>query len=44
MRDTRGLADPLTLNKVLEDALGVKLDDLNNVSHSKGKKSKKKGQ
>ncbi|KAI9277745.1 glutamyl-tRNA amidotransferase B subunit [Umbelopsis sp. AD052] len=44
MGKTRGLADPVTLNKMMEQALGVKLDDLNNVSHSKGKKSKKKGQ
>ncbi|KAH8552069.1 B subunit of glutamyl-tRNA amidotransferase [Umbelopsis sp. PMI_123] len=44
MRDTRGLADPVTLNKVLEDALGMKLDSINHINHSKGKKSKKKGQ
>lgn len=29
MRDTRGLADPVTLSKVLEEALGVKLDTVN---------------
>jgi hypothetical protein len=35
MRDTRGLADPVTLSKVLEEALGVKLDT---VSAPKTKK------
>ncbi|KAJ2964598.1 hypothetical protein NQZ79_g410 [Umbelopsis isabellina] len=42
MRDTRGLADPVALNKVLEEALGVKLDlPSNNMSQGKSKKSKK---
>ncbi|KAM3585931.1 hypothetical protein VKS41_002469 [Umbelopsis sp. WA50703] len=40
MRDTRGLADPVTLNKVLEEALGVKLDVASNNT-TPGKKSKK---
>jgi len=42
MRDTRGLADPVTLNKVLEEALGVTLEGLNTNGGSGKSKSKKK--
>lgn len=40
MRDTRGLADPVTLSKVLEEALGVKLDTVS-VPKTKKKGPKK---
>ncbi|ORZ12690.1 Aspartyl/glutamyl-tRNA amidotransferase subunit B [Absidia repens] len=41
MRETKGSADPMTLNQVLSDALGCRLEDVEKSGGAQAKKSKK---